>query len=202
MRVAFGLDGVLADVERALSDLADKVFDPRPETLSHDQQELLWRVVLASENFWEQLAEIEPGAVARLAAIASERQWEVIFLVRRAPTVGSTPQLQTQNWLVAHGFELPSVFNVERPPAEIEYALQLDAIVNSPYEHLQEVAGQALVSGTAKAARDVTRIGSVDEVLRRLCELDGAPAAPVKKPDWKSWLGFGQHKHPPVTVRA
>ena len=139
--------------------------------------------------------------MARLAAVARARQWEVIFLVRRVPTVGSTPQVQTQNWLVAHGFELPSVFVVERPLAEIEYALQLDAIVNSPYdEHLQAIAGQVLTSGTGKAARVITRTGSVDEVLRRLCELDGGPATPRKKFDWKALLGFGHQKYSPVTI--
>lgn len=205
MRVAFGVDGVLADVEAGLSELADKVFQPRPDTLSPVQQRLLWRVVLASENFWEQLAETEPGAVARLAAIARERGWEVIFLVRRVPTAGSTPQLQTQNWLVAHGFELPSVFIVDRPLADIERALQLDAIVDSPYEHVWELADRAPASGTAKqrsAVRDVTRIGSIDEVARRLCELDELSAIPVKKSEWKSLLGFGHPKPSPVPSNA
>ena len=68
------------------------------------QERRLWRHVEAIDNFWETLTEIEPGAVARLAAVATERKWEVLFLTKRPASAGATAQLQTQRWLEAKGF--------------------------------------------------------------------------------------------------
>jgi hypothetical protein len=36
-------------------------------------------------------------------------QWEVFFITQRPATAGDTVQRQTQRWLVAQGFDLPSV---------------------------------------------------------------------------------------------
>ncbi len=72
------------------------------------QQRRLWRHVESIENFWEHLEEIEPGAVQRLATVAQERRWEVIFLTKRPETVGAIAQGQSQRWLAARGFTLPS----------------------------------------------------------------------------------------------
>src|SRR4249919_1917486 len=74
------------------------------------QQRRLWRHVESIDGFWETLKEIEPGMVARLATVANERRWELMFLTKRPESVGATAQVQTQRWLQAHGFTLPSVF--------------------------------------------------------------------------------------------
>ncbi|MBI4888569.1 MAG: hypothetical protein HY824_15845 [Acidobacteria bacterium] len=186
MRIAFGLDGVLADADRALSDLAGKLFDvdsagpdTAPESagralgrLTPAQCRLLVRVVCASDNFWQGLDEIEPGAVARLAAIANERQWEVIFLPRRMDTAGSTPQRQSQEWLVARGFERPVVSVVSRPLAAIVEALELDVVIDSPVNRvLDGVDAAGEPEGDAAAS---TAMGSVDDCLRRICEIESA----------------------------
>src|SRR5438093_402298 len=47
------------------------------------QQRKLWRHVESIENFWQTLVELEPGVIARLAAIAAERRREIIFLTKR-----------------------------------------------------------------------------------------------------------------------
>ena len=59
------------------------------------QQRRLWRHVESIENFWESLTEIEPGSVQRLAAIATDRRWEVIFLTKRP---GTGPAPCTTSW--------------------------------------------------------------------------------------------------------
>src|SRR5467141_386721 len=46
------------------------------------QHRRLWRHVETIENFWEGLKELEPGVIARLASIATERRWEIIFLTK------------------------------------------------------------------------------------------------------------------------
>src|SRR4051812_22478105 len=55
---------------------ADVTLDNTPPLLKLNmtsrQQRKLWRHVEAIENFWETLAEPEPGVVERLAAMAAE----------------------------------------------------------------------------------------------------------------------------------
>src|SRR5262245_50530918 len=46
------------------------------------QRRRLWQHVTAIHDFWQSLSEIEPGSIARLAQLAAERQWEVIFLTK------------------------------------------------------------------------------------------------------------------------
>ncbi len=77
------------------------------------QQRKLWHHVESIDNFWQTLNETEPGIVARLAAIATERRWEVIFLTKRPQSAGATAQLQSQRWLESKGFTLPSVYVVQ-----------------------------------------------------------------------------------------
>lgn len=140
----------------------------------------------AVDNFWEHLDEIEPGAVAKLATIATERRWEVIFLVRRIPIRGSTSQLQSQRWLIARGFEIPSVYVIRRPLAALVQALDLDVVVDSPFEYVLERAAHSRMesdgSGGSPQAEptpvprsEIKALGSIDECLRRICEIDSGP---------------------------
>ena len=107
--------------------------------LTERQQRRLWRHVESIENFWESLAEIEPGAVARLASAATERPWEVIFLTKRPASAGATAQVQTQRWLEAKGFRLPSVYVVQRSRGRIADALGLDFVVDDRPENCLDV---------------------------------------------------------------
>jgi hypothetical protein len=104
------------------------------------QEGKLWRHVRSIENFWESLREIEPGIIARLAALAEERRWEIIFLTKRPDTAGATPQLQTQRWLQAMGFPLPSVYVVQGNRGRIAAALSLDIVVDDRPENCLDVA--------------------------------------------------------------
>src|SRR5436190_2927191 len=132
LRIAFDMDGVLADMDGELVRHAEGLFgeamvrrllegpttdvpdttqadDKAPESgstpeateappslaklhLTSRQQRRLWRHVQTVEDFWGSLAEIEPGAVARLGQVASERRWEIIFLTKRPETAGATSQ--------------------------------------------------------------------------------------------------------------
>jgi phosphoglycolate phosphatase-like HAD superfamily hydrolase len=187
LRIAFDLDGVLADMESELvrqaeilfgeamtrrlqeraanpdqtaaaaADLgdasteavvdgqasADPALDNTPPLLKLNmtarQQRKLWRHVEGIDNFWETLAELEPGVVERLAAMAMERRWEVIFLTKRPQTAGSTAQIQTQNWLKTKGFPLPSVFVVQGSRGRIAAALDLHIVVDDRPENCLDV---------------------------------------------------------------
>ena len=195
LRIAFDLDGVLADMESELvrqaeilfgeamtrrlrqaaetgeavtengapgpslvdsadgSDGADasaatvSLLETAPESagpllklqMTARQQRKLWRHVEAIPDFWQSLKEIEPGSIERLAAIAAERRWELIFLTKRPETAGATSQLQTQRWLEARGFALPSVYVVQGSRGRIAAALGLDIVVDDRPENCLDV---------------------------------------------------------------
>ena len=153
LRVAFDLDGTIADMQRVLRDEAERLFgqpaaseraEPQSAAddeqrgtvlrgdvaLSRAQQTQLWDHVKGIENFWNRLPEIEPGIVARIAAAAAAHRWDVVFLTTRPVVAGETVQAQTQRWLATHGFALPSVFVVQRSRGKIADALELDAVVD------------------------------------------------------------------------
>ncbi len=168
LRVAFDLDGTVADMLSVLQHEAEKLFGkvparamplevsagsseastatPEPELpvtrlmLDRDQRTRLWRHVQTIPNFWINLPETEAGIVQRIASLADERRWEVIFLTTRPPVRGLTTQVQSQQWLEAHGFRWPSVFVVERSRGRIADALQLDAVVDDRSENCLDVA--------------------------------------------------------------
>jgi hypothetical protein len=166
LRVAFDLDGTLADMHVVLRREAERLFgesqlatavepsgagagEPdEPESdkvmaelhLSDRQQMQLWEHVKTIENFWCGLPEMEPGIVARLAETATARRWEVLFLTTRPLVAGETVQIQSQRWLEAHGFQYPSVFVVQRSRGRIADALEIDAVVDDRSENCLDVA--------------------------------------------------------------
>jgi hypothetical protein len=172
LRVAFDLDGTIADMEGALQREAEKLFGPnvllRPpgsehldappsveeagddatkviakpekkEVLSGRRLRQLWEHVAGIENFWTTLREIEPGSVARIGSLRNAHRMEVMFLTQRPETAGEITQLQTQRWLEAHGFELPSVFVLRGSRGLAASALQMDVVVDDRPENCLEV---------------------------------------------------------------
>ncbi len=132
----------------SMLDLApDEISDDAPLRrdlhLTRHERSILWRVIRAYDGFWESLDEIEPGAVARLAAIAAERRWEIIFLTKRPATAGATAQLQSQRWLEVKGFHLPSVYVVTASRGLIAVGLSLDIVVDDTLENCVDVASDS-----------------------------------------------------------
>lgn len=148
------------------------------------QQRRLWRHIEAVENFWEGLTEIEPGVVKKLASIATERRWEIIFLTKRPDSAGATAQVQTQRWLESKGFTLPSVFVVQGSRGRIASALHLDVVIDDRPENCLDVvmdskARAILVwrDDPAQLPAAAQRLGigvvkSVNECLDILTQLD------------------------------
>jgi hypothetical protein len=209
LRVAFDLDGTIADMQTILREHAQKLFgepkpaapDPAPAAegvpsepdtskavaqlrLTSRQQVRLWQHVKTVENFWAGLPEMEPGIVARIAQTAVARRWEVIFLTTRPLVAGETTQLQTQRWLEAHGFPLPSVFVVQRSRGTIAQALELDAVVDDRAENCLDVAmdssakpiliwpGDAETLPPGAKRLGVRIVPSISEALAILVQLD------------------------------
>ena len=122
---------------------AEPALDSTPPFLKLNmtmrQQRKLWRHVETIENFWETLSETEPGVIARLAMTAAERRWEIIFLTKRPQTAGATAQVQSQRWLEARGFPLPSVFVVQGSRGRVAAALDLSIVVDDRPENCLDV---------------------------------------------------------------
>jgi hypothetical protein len=112
----------------------------RPRRLDSREQNRLWNHVRDVDNFWETLAEIEPGAVARFAHTAIEHGWEVLFLTQRPGTAGDNAQVQSQRWLRAHGFELPSVYVMSERRGGIAASLSLDVVIDDSPENCLDVS--------------------------------------------------------------
>ena len=165
VRIGFDLDGVLADMDTSIAEVTGRLFgagsapvprddlDPErhPGEAAAEQAMAsqtspqpsrareVWREIRETENFWETLHETEPGVVARLAALADERGWEVVFLTQRPVTAGNTIQRQSQQWLASLGFAHPSVCVVERSRGKVADALGLDLVVDDRSENCLDV---------------------------------------------------------------
>lgn len=170
MRIAFDMDGVLADLHTRFVQTALKLFpeldraamaapevgasppasEPASEeapvvdptagvAVSRRQAEAIWAQLGGIENFWHGLAEIESGIVRRLAAVADERRWDVLFITSRPTSIGATVQRQTQQWLQAKGFPLPSVYVVHGSRGRVAQALDLDAVIDDRPDNCLDV---------------------------------------------------------------
>ena len=235
LRIAFDLDGVLADMESELVHQAELLFgaqvtrqlqsraeadetpppstpaaapedsaesvlaQPRPADTSMQalplatlqmtvrQQSRLWRYVETIDGFWESLQEIEPGVVSRLAALAVEHRWDVLFLTKRPECVGATTQVQTQRWLLSKGFTLPSVYVVQGSRGRVAAALGLDFVVDDRPENCLDVVVDSKARAILVWREDETRlpavarrlgigvVKSVNECLDILALIDSQP---------------------------
>ena len=172
LRVAFDMDGTVADMHSVLRREAERLFGPDagangspasllpaqkiaaetgvPQVVAADlrnltsgQLRVLWDHVERIEDFWTTLPEMEEGIVARIAAAARARRWDVLFITTRPQTAGEPTQLQTQRWLHARGFEFPSVCVLERSRGRLASVLRLNAVVDDRPENSLDVAADS-----------------------------------------------------------
>jgi hypothetical protein len=230
-RVAFDLDGTIADMHVILRREAERLFgvgpvpvdapsddtsgasqDKTPNTketkrvtaelhLTSRQQSQLWDHVKTIDNFWCGLPEMEPGIVARIAQVAIQRRWEVIFLTTRPVVAGDTVQIQSQRWLDEHGFPYPSVFVVMRSRGKIAEALELDAVVDDRAENCLDVAVDSQAkpiliwpgdqTGIPPGAQrlGVRIVASISEALELLIRLDEVKNEPTVVRSIKKFFG-------------
>lgn len=164
LRIAIDLDGTVADLSLAMHDIAKTKFrklqdrqadEPPPEgdgalpmerpslgDLGLDAAELdrLWRHVLKIREFWTTLPETAPGIIRRIQQLADDRRWDVLFITTRPTAAGRTTQVQSQEWLAAHGFRHPSVYVVKGSRGRVAAALDLDAVIDDRPENVLDVA--------------------------------------------------------------
>lgn len=224
MRLAFDLDGTVADMQSALAREARRLFpavDPTslpssaapndesegdasdtPDTRAEDQsresighlssrqQRELWQAVCDRENWWETLAEIESGSLARLYRLVTDRKWELMFVTSRPETRGDTAQAQSYRWLAARGYETPSIFVVHGSRGKIASALALDVLVDDRPENCLDVAIDSKArpilvwrgeEGTVPASARKLGIGSVASIRECLDVLESLDGSKTKE---------------------
>ncbi|MEQ1573948.1 MAG: hypothetical protein ABL993_06845 [Vicinamibacterales bacterium] len=171
LRIACDLDGTVADMDSAVQREAMRLFGrevelrggdaglevptkgeegqqgdallTRAKGLTGRQMQRLWNHISQIENFWSSLPEIEPGSVARFAALTSLHRWEVIFLTQRPATAGDTSQLQSQKWLQAHGFALPAVYVMNGSRGKLASAFGLHAVLDDRTDNCLDVVAES-----------------------------------------------------------
>jgi hypothetical protein len=131
---------------------------PGKRGLTTREQRALWAHVGRIENFWRTLAEIEPGAVARLGELANLHRWEVIFLTQRPGSAGATAQRQSQLWLHANGFNYPSVFVMNGSRGKVAEALALDAVLDDRPDNCLDVVADSSASALLVWRDDPSRV--------------------------------------------
>ena len=152
MRVAFDLDGVLADLagaHRAIHErlrprkgpaglgLAESAAEGagRGQSGSSRLERRVWREIQLGENFWQTLDALEPGVIRRLHEESLHHRWETFFVTQRPATAGESVQRQSQLWLVAQGFSLPAVIVHRGSRGRLAAALELDFLVDDTVEN-------------------------------------------------------------------
>jgi hypothetical protein len=241
MRIAFDLDGVLADLHGAFAAAAHKLYPeldsaaigspdvgssppdaeapsaPKPSVpisrandvpLAPRQADAVWRALAAETDFWETLQEIEPGMIRRLAELADERRWEILFVTSRPKSAGRTVQRQSQRWLQQHGFPMPSVYVVHGSRGQIAKALQIDVVVDDRPENcldvvLESQAGSILVwrgqreSVPASARRmGIAVVTSVAQCLDSLVEIERSNEGGSLLDRLRRMFGLRTARHP------
>lgn len=128
VRIAFDLDGVLADFAGGRrATVCGIAIDPLRFT----------------RDFWTTLAPLDPAVIPRLQKWAVARGWDIFFLTQRPPTRGDSVQRQTQRWLVQHGFDLPSVIVHNSSRGRLAAALDLDVLVDDTVRHCVDVVSES-----------------------------------------------------------
>lgn len=158
--------------------------------LSSREYRQLWAHVRNDvDNFWSTLNEMEPGLIARFCVAARKHGWEVIFLTQRPASAGEPAQLQSQRWLEAHGFDLPSVFVVNGSRGKIAASLDLDAVIDDRPENCLDVTTESQAKAflvwreppdtapPGAAKMKITTVFSFAEALDKLEALSSAKTA-------------------------
>ena len=151
LRVAFDVDGVLADFRTAFravtarlnrggSGSADGGSSPQNEgPLAPDDVRRVWEHIAKTSNWWMELEAYEPDQIARLYGLTRAAGWEVFFLTKRPPSAGDSVQFQTQWWIERCGFYLPSVLTVPGSRGDVANALRLDLVIDDQLINCVEV---------------------------------------------------------------
>jgi hypothetical protein len=164
-----------------------EVDDPHEMRLRREQ---IWDEICGTHDFWTTLQPMEPGTVRRVHELMMRYRWEVFFITQRPATEGDTVQRQTQRWLVAQGFDLPSVLVIAGSRGAAAAALRLDYHVDDSVQNCLDVmmaaaAKVVLISnrseeiGATSKKLGVAIMPSIRECLDLLEQVSAAESNPT-----------------------
>jgi 5'(3')-deoxyribonucleotidase len=192
LRIAFDMDGTLADLAAAYAVVEESLFPqelsehqrPAPESREREQhaaegaeppatigdnreavdrrsfrrsserRDRIWRVIEETPDFWTTLKPLENGAVKRLYELTCRHNWEVFFITQRPATAGATVQLQSQRWLMEHGFSTPSVIPLSGGRGRCAAALHLDYLIDDTPQNCVDVLSDSATRAILLVAED------------------------------------------------
>src|SRR4051812_42696200 len=185
------MDGVLADFGTAFHAVEARLFpdapalpagEPENEAAAQEaapesqakagdpyemrrRREAIWAEIRRTPDFWTTLQPTEAGSVRTLHQLMLRHRWEVFFITQRPATDGDTVQRQTQHWLVAQGFDLPSVLVIAGSRGAAAGALRLDYHVDDSPQNCLDVMAAAqskailVTSGADQMAETARKLG-------------------------------------------
>jgi hypothetical protein len=107
------------------------------------REDAVWKAIEATPDFWTTLKPLDSRAVPRIHELMLRHGWEVFFITQRPFTEGETVQRQTQRWLVAHGFDLPTVIVLRSSRGHAAAALGLDYHVDDRPQNCVDVSADS-----------------------------------------------------------
>jgi len=176
LRIGFDMDGVLADFSSAFHEIEVRLFGRgrpiRPELPEEAEEkqsgvddtrgrsDAIWNAIRSTPGFWTTLKPLDPTAVRRIRDEMIRHRWEVFFITQRPETVGETVQRQTQRWLLAQGFDVPSVLVIGGSRGAAAKALRLDYHVDDSPQNCLDVMSEG-------HAKPILIVSSDNETMAR-----------------------------------
>ena len=110
---------------------------------SRRREDEVWEAIESTPNFWTTLKPLDERAVPRIHELMLRHRWEVFFITQRPFTAGETVQRQTQRWLVAQGFDLPSVLVIGGSRGAAAAAVRLDYHVDDSPQNCLDIVSDS-----------------------------------------------------------
>jgi hypothetical protein len=151
------------------------------------RRDAVWRALRNTPDLWTLLDPIEEGAVRQLQEAVNTHNWEVFFITQRPKSKGASVQAQSQRWLIAQGFEVPSVLTLTGSRGKAAHALDLDFLIDDLPKNCVDVVSDSkcrpiLVlrepDPAAEAAAKRMNIG----VVRSVCDAVAFLKQPAETP--------------------